>query len=370
MPIADRLTYVNTAQMSPLPRAAVDALAADAELASLVASGAEDARIATAARVRGQVAVLLGAPVDDVAFTRGTTDGLGLVAAGLDWQEGDVVVLPAHDHPSTELPWRARTDAGVSVVRTVDVGEGGVSTDAFADAIERADGRVRVLALSWVHADSGRRADVAALAALAHDQGAVLCLDAIQAAGVVPCDLLDWGVDAAALGAQKWLMGPHGLGVAAISGALRERLRVAAPGRTSVVDLGGDPLTYVDSARRFEGGAINHGAISALGASLEILLAAGIDDVWDWVQVLRERLLEGLDDLGLDVSGIPRGDEAGAIATVSVPGLPAEEAVARLAAEGVVASARGGGVRLSPHGWNTSDDVDVVLAEVAGLLDR
>lgn len=370
MPIADRLTYVNTAHMSPLPRAAVDALAADAELASLVASGAEDARIATAARVRGQVAVLLGAHVDDITFTRGTTDGLGLIAAGLDWREGDVVVLPAHDHPSAELPWRARTDAGVSVERTVDIGEGGLSVEAFSDALERVEGRVRVLALSWVQADSGRRADVAALADLAHDRGAVLCIDAIQAAGVVPCDLAGWGVDAAALGTQKWVMGPHGLGAAAISGELRDRLRVAAPGRTSVVDIGQDPLTYIDSARRFEGGSINHGAIGALGASLEILLSAGVDEVWAWVQDLRERLVEGLGDLGVDVSSVPRGEEAGAIATVSIPALAAEDAVARLAAEGVVASARGGGVRLAPHGWNTADDIDVVLAEVASLLDR
>jgi selenocysteine lyase/cysteine desulfurase len=330
----------------------------------------EDARIATAARVRGQVAVLLGAHVDDITFTRGTTDGLGLVAAGLDWNEGDVVVLPAHDHPSTELPWRARADVGVSVVRTVDIGEGGVSVDAVADALDRAEGRARVVALSWVQADTGRRADVAALAALAHDRGALLCLDAIQGAGVVPCDLGAWGVDAAALGTQKWLMGPHGLGVAAITAELRDRLRVAAPGRASVVDVAETPLTYVDSARRFEGGSINHGAIGALGASLELLLAAGIEDVWAWVKDLTERLVDGLDDLGIDVAAVPRGDEAAAIVTVPIPDASAEDAVARLAAEGVVASARGGGVRLAPHGWNTPDDVDVVLAEVATLLDR
>lgn len=369
MPIADRLTYVNTAFMSPLPRSSVDALAADAELASLVASGAEDARIATAARVRGQVAVLLGSHVDDVAFTRGTTDGLGLVAAGLDWQAGDVVVLPAHDHPNTELPWRARADVGVSVVRTVDHGEDGVSVDAFGEALDRAEGRVRVLALSWVQADTGRQADLAALADLAHDRGAILCVDAIQGAGVVPCDLTGWGVDAAALGTQKWLMGPHGLGVASISGELRARLRVAAPGRTSVVDTATDPLVYVDSARRFEGGSLDHGGIGALGASLEILLSAGVDDVWSWVRDLRERIVEGLDGLGIDVSAVPRGDDAGPIATVPIPDVSPEDAVARLAAEGVVASARGGGVRLAPHGWNTHDDVDVILAEVAALLD-
>lgn len=364
-PVSERLAYLNTALMSPLPVAAVAAMTWDAEAASHLASRAFGERWATVARVRGQAATLLGASPEDVAFTRSTSEGMALVAAGLDWRPGDRVVLAAGDHDATTGPWRARAAEGVELDLVDPVGPvGELPLDGFARALDAGGGRVRVVAVSWVQAHNGWRVDLAALADLAHEHGAWLCVDAIQGLGVVPGDLVADGVDAAVAGAQKWMCGPHGIGVAYLAPALRERLRVVAPPLLLPPDAGGpDPAT---SARALEVGALNHIGIAGLGAALELLAEAGSDTLWAWVDGLCRRLGDGLADLGATLLS-DRDGARSSLVTAAIPGVEPEEATARLAEADVVAAARGGGLRFSVHGWNDDDDIDAALAAVSDL---
>ncbi len=364
-PVAGQVAYLNTALMSPLPVAAVAAMTWDAEAASHLAAKAFGERWATLERVRGQAAVLLGAPAEDVAFAQNTTEGMALVAAGLEWRSGDRVVLAAGDHEATTGPWRARAADGVEIDLVDPVGPAGeLPLDGFARALEAGGGRVRAVAVSWVQAHNGWRTDLAALADLAHEHGAWLCVDAIQGLGVVPGDLAGWGVDAAAAGAQKWMCGPHGIGVAYLAPALREHLRPLAPRYPHPPDVGGpDPAT---SARAHEVGALNHTGIAGLGASLELLAGAGPDEVWAWVDGLCRRLADGLVDLGATVLSDRQGGRS-SLVTAAVPGLDPEEVRARLAEADVVAAARGDGVRFSVHAWNDDDDIDAALNAVGSL---
>lgn len=365
-PLAGEVAYLNTALMSPLPVAAAEAMAADAERAGRRGSGAYEARWAEAERVRGRAAALLGASVEDVAFVPSTTAGLGLVATGLDWRAGDRVIVASGDHPATTGPWRAQARHGVAIDEVEAAGPAGaLPLDGFARALEAGRGRVRVVAVSWVQAHSGWRTDLAALAALAHDHGALLCVDAIQGVGVVPCHLAAWGVDAAAAGAQKWMLGPHGIGLAYLAPGLRERLAVAVPGAPPPPDAGGpDPGT---SARAHEAGALNHAGLAGLGAALDLLAAPGPEAVWSWVDDLARRLAEGLAALGATVRSGRDGDERSALVSVALPGLTPLEARDRLAVAGVVAAPRGEGLRFSPHAWNDRADVATALAAVAAL---
>lgn len=366
--LADGVVYLNTAVMSPLPRRAVAAMVADVEAAAEQGSSGYDVRMGEVEVVRDAAATLMGVGIDDVAFVRNTTEGLGLVAAGLDWRTGDAVVVPAADHPNTVLPWRARCDAGVEVIAVDRLGPTGtLPLDAFAAALDAGRGRVRVVAVSWVQADTGWRSDLAALARLAHAHDALLCIDAIQGLGVVPCELEAWGVDAAAAGAQKWMLGPHGIGVAYMTAHLRDRLRVLAPGASSVAEATGSTLTYRTSARRFESGAHNHTGIAGLGAGLDLLADAGPDAVWAWVDHLATRLADGLGALGVEVVSARSNGERSGIVTAVLPGLDPLDAVARLERLGVVVAARGPGIRFSPHAWNTTAEVDAALAAVASI---
>lgn len=366
--MAARVTYLDTAYASPLLAAAAEAMAADARDAGLRGSGALADRALRLAPLRAAVASVLGpgATADDVALVANTTQGLGLVAAGLDWRPGDRVLVPAGDHPTTVLPWRAQEHRGVTVT-PVPVPAGTTVGAALAEALA-ATGGVRVVALSWVQAGDGERTDLAALATAAHDAGALLCVDAIQGAGVVPADLFGWGVDAVAAGAQKWLLGPHGIGALAVTPALRERLALVTASKGSLAGgVDGGPLVPIGTAARFEAGAPAHTAVAGWAAALGLLAEAGVADVWRWVDRLAGRLADGCADLGLAVLSPRAPDTRSALVTVAVPGLDAEAVVTRLAAAGVVVSARGGGVRLSPAGWNDDADVDAALAALAAL---
>lgn len=365
-PVAERVAYLNTALMTPLPVAAVAAMAWDAEAASRLASDAYGERWATVERVRGQAAALLGAEPDDVAFTRNTTDGMALVAAGLDWRPGDRIVLAAGDHENTTAAWLALSHHGVAIDVVDPVGPtGSLPPEVFARVLEAGEGRVRVVAISWVQAHNGWRTDLAGLSALAHEHGALLCVDAIQALGVVPGDLVADGADAVAAGAQKWLLGPHGIGITYLAPGLREQLRPLAPGVPLPPDAGGpDPAR---SARAHEPGALNHTGIAGLGAALDLREESDpADAVWAWVDRLCGRLADGLAGLGATLLS-DRGDGRSSLVTASVPGLDPEVVRARLAAADVVVAPRGGGVRFSVHGWNDDADVDAALAAVAAL---
>lgn len=347
----DDIAYLDTAYACPLPVAAAEAIAADARDAALRGSAALGLRAERLSALRSTWAGLVGSHADDIALTANTTHGLGVVAAGLDWAPGDVVLVAEGDHPTTVLPWRAQEHRGVTV-RAVPLG-------ALPEAVASVP-RVRVVAVSWVQAHDGARTDLARLAAAAHGAGAALCVDVIQGAGVVPCDLAGWGVDAAAAGAQKWLLGPHGIGLVHLAPALRDRLAPWTLSRASV------EAGQAGTAARFEAGAPNHAGVAGAQAGAEILATAGIDTVWAWVDHLTARLRAGIAAAGLTVVS-PPGEARSALVTVAVPGVAADDVVARLRAAGVVASARGEGIRFAPAGWTTVAEVDRAVDTLRSL---
>jgi selenocysteine lyase/cysteine desulfurase len=163
-------------------------------------------------------------------------------------------------------------------------------------------------------------------------------------------------------------LGPEGLGVLYVAAEHRERLRVIEPGWASVAqreqwdDL---RLDYDDSARRFEGGTLNITGALGLGASLDLLTGAaggrGVEAIWEHVDGLAARLTQGLTEVGATVLSDRSPSARSGIVTFAVDGRSPESVVETLAAAGVVASPRGGGTRLSPHGYTTDDEVDTVI---------
>ncbi|MCU1497533.1 MAG: class aminotransferase [Acidimicrobiales bacterium] len=365
-PVADRYQYLDHARVAAPPTVVAHALARDASAATMLGSTSLAARAARVEGVREACASLLGSSADDITFVRNTTEGLGLVANGLSWLPRDEVLVIEGDHPLTVGPWAALADQGVALrVVASDRPTGAVPLERIAAALDAAAGGVRVLALAWVHHATGWRHDLAAVAALAHAHGAVLVADVIQGAGVLPTSLADWGVDAAVAGGQKWLLGPEGIGVLHTDPALRRRLRVATPGWSSFVEGPGHRFrTDVDrdpTGRRFEGGTRATGAAVGLGASVDLLAGAGIEAVWAHVDAWCEALVAGLDDLGATVVSDRSLARRSAIVAARFDGVDADVLVDRLISHGVVASAKAGAVRFSPHGWNDHDDLAATL---------
>jgi selenocysteine lyase/cysteine desulfurase len=229
-PVTERYRYFDHAGVAPIPRAGADA--ARWWVDRVLTQGKVDYSEFEVRQdaTREAAATLMGVPVDDVAFIKNTTEGIGFVASGLGWSPGDRVVVPDVEFPSNIYPWLALRDFGVQVDVMRSVGEAGALPIAEFERILGAGPPPKLVAVSSVQYAQGWRTDVAALVRLTHDAGALLCADVIQSLGVLPTALAEWDVDFAIAGGHKWLLGPEGIGVFYVAERVRDRLRPLEPG--------------------------------------------------------------------------------------------------------------------------------------------
>ncbi|HEX5324242.1 MAG TPA: aminotransferase class V-fold PLP-dependent enzyme, partial [Capsulimonadaceae bacterium] len=234
-----------------------------------------------------------------------------------------------------------------------------------ADYAKLISQRTRVIAVSWVQFGTGFRSDLAALAEIAHANGALLLVDVIQGLGAFPIDLLALGVDIAATGSQKWLIGPLGVGGLYIHPNALNHLRLVNMGSGSVKDvrafspLGFDPKP---NAQRYEEGTPNLLGLIGLSASLSLIEEAGIEKIADRILAITAYAAEQLRRKGYEIVSPEIEGHRSGILIFKHPTVPSEELVALLDAAGVIAAPRGGGVRFAPHFYITEEHMDRAIA--------
>ena len=236
------------------------------------------------------------------------------MAEGLDWRSGDNVVTLADEFPSNAYPWLNLASRGVET-RRVPTENGRLDLDTLAAAI---DARTRIVSVSWVGYATGYRHDVERIVELAHDRGALMMLDAIQGVGAFPLDVRKTPVDFLAADGHKWMLGPEGAGIAYIRREHLERLRPIGVGWHSVVhasDYTRIELDLKPTAARYEGGSQNMAGMLGLGASLDLLLDLGMEDVAAAILDITDRACERLREVGRDdcfgsPAGAPRREAA------------------------------------------------------------
>lgn len=364
MPIARRWTYLDHAAVAPLSLAAEETLlryAADQTENGITNSTRWMEEIEQA---RADAAQLLGASTDEIAFVKNTTDGLGLVAEGFPWRDGDNVVSVAGEFPSNVYPWINLASRGVTL-RAVSSPAGPAQVDDIRSAI---DTRTQMVAISYVEYADGFRNDLDRLGELCREKGILLCVDAIQGLGMLPLDVSQTPVDFLAADGHKWLLAPEGAG---IFYCRREQLEVLHPvgvGWNSVVNAGDYAnldFTLKPSAQRWEGGSYNVGGIAALGASVAWLLEIGIDQIAARVLELTDHLCERAESIGARVKSSREADEKSAIVSLEFPGRD-HQALRRVCRQHqIVLSCRGGRLRVSPHFYNTIEELDRLVEVLA-----
>jgi selenocysteine lyase/cysteine desulfurase len=258
---------------------------------------------------------------------------------------------------------------GVALERVPCTADGLPDEPALLRALERPE--VRALTVSWVQFGTGYAADLAALGAACRERGKYFVVDAIQGLGARTLDVRACHVDLLACGAQKWLLAPWGTAFAYVR---RELVGGLAPGDVGwlAVRHGEDyarltdyDLTLHDDARRFEVATFAYHDFAGLAASLELLHELGPGNVAAHVAALADRVVAWAAGRG-DVQLVTPADPARRAGVLALRPRDAAAAGARLARAGVAHSVREGAVRLSPHGYNTADEVDVALAALAG----
>ncbi len=361
-PSARRWTYLAHAAVAPLPLRCQRGM--QAYLDELVAHGgahypAVPIRVVRRARALG--AELMGCPLEGVFFVSSTSQGIGVAAAGLPCGPGDNVVLVDREFPSNVRPWLHLRQRGVEL-RFVPQRDGRVLLDDLADAVDQ---RTAALSVSFVQFLSGFRLDLAPVAELCRRHDALFVLDAIQGLGVFPVDAAANGVDLLAADAHKWLLGPEGIGLGYASARAMERLEPVIQGWLSVrrpFEVFDHDQPLMPDARRFQPGSPNLAGIHGMAGSLELLAERGPQALAARLIQLTDQLAEGLRGTGWRILS-PRdhdGEKSG-ILLCTHPRVDFDRLPALLEAHGVIASVRGGALRLSPHGYTTPDELERVV---------
>jgi L-cysteine/cystine lyase len=264
--------YLNTGSVGPLPAETAAAMAEIAARERDVGRGHPDDFIEFTARMaeaRAGVAAVLGTDVAAVGLTHSTTDAMNAATLLPDWRSGGRAVTTAHEHAGALGPLYALRDRAGIDVQFVDAGDDGddARTLAAFDAAITAD--TRLVSISHVLWTTGAVMPVAAIAELAHARGALVVVDGAQAAGAIPFRFDELGTDLYAVSAQKWLLGPEGMGALVVDPALMDRLTPALGGWFAFehVDSTGDAAWWPD-ARRFESSGYHRPSVVGMARSI------------------------------------------------------------------------------------------------------
>ena len=313
-----------------------------------------DRRLEETRRRAGQ---LINADPLDVCFVGNTSQGIGFIAEGFPWKPGDNIVTAAEEYPANQYPWINLRDKGVEYRAVPSRG----NRVEIADLRDAMDAHTRVLAISSVEFASGFRNDLAALGELCRQRGVFFFVDAIQSLGVIPMDVRQLPIDALAADSHKWMLGPEGAGIAYIRREWVDRLHATGVGWNSVVhatDFSTIDFTMKPHAGRWEGGTHNVGGIAGMGESLKLLLDGGIANVQARVRELTDHLCDRVGSIGMEVfsSRVP-GEDSG-IVSLLTPGRDPRELLRRCKANGIAVNVRSGRLRVSPHAYNTVEEID------------
>ena len=359
-PIARRFSYLNHAALAPIAtpvRATMDVFLNRLSEEPFDHEYWERLK----SQVRGRVAELIGVGPESVAFIKNTSSGLGMVAAGLDWQAGDNVVAVDREFPANIYPWMDLRRKQVEL-RLYKPEAGRIEASKL---VALCDARTRVLAVSAVQFWNGFRVDIAAIHHALAKRDTLLVIDGMQAVGALRFDLSTEPVDFLCAGAQKWMLGPIGIGFCWLSARMLELLHPPLVGVESVVrsdEYFAYDLTFKPDARRYEEAAPNYPGILGLGAAVNLLLRAGTREIETEVLRLSDRLRNELPERGYELWLKPgRPSERSGIVSFRHPGIVPEEVLARLKDAGVIISLRQGYLRASPHFYNNDADIDRLL---------
>ncbi len=368
-PILSRSVYMISNSLGAMPRRTARNLADYAETwATRGVRAWEERWWEMPLEVGNTVARIIGAPAGTVSMHENVTTAHMVALSTCRPAPGRrTIVCTAMDFPSTIYLFRGQQAAGFDL-RVVD-GEDdlSVSTERLLDAI---DHTTAVVAISHVLFRTSFIVDAAAVVARAHEVGATVILDTYQSAGIIPVDVTALGVDFAVGGCLKWLCGGPG---SAFLYTRPDRLHEAEPSftgwlshRTPFVFDTGD-IERRDDAMHMMNGTPSIPAYYAAIAGLDIIEEVGVANIRAKSRRMTARLLQLVDEYGFS-SAAPRNPErlAGTVA-VSVPEAPQVSRTLK-ARDFVVDYRPPVGIRISPHFYNTIDEIDRIMAEVREIV--
>ena len=343
--------WMNHAAVSPLSHRVSEAVSQYLQRCAVEEIDTYISSLPIAAKTKANLGKLIDAPADRIAFVGNTSDGLNVLASGLEWHAGDRIILNDSEFPSNIVPFINLKRYGVEI-DFVETRQGEITAERIEKLITP---RTRLVSLSFVQFLSGFRADLDTIGGVCKRHGIVFCVDAIQGLGVSPLSVRSAGIDFLSCGGPKWLMGLMGIGFIYVSEALQQQIHQAYAGWTSNRNFFGNFFAYRidfdETARRYENGTQNFAGIVALSESTSTLLNVGVENIQTHLHRMTDILIAGIDDAGFDVVTPRDGSKRAGIVSFKCPN--SAKLFDSLAKENIIVSLREGMIRVSPHFYNS-----------------
>ncbi len=359
-PVTRNVVYLNSGWTGPSPEPVINE---EIEALRWVNDGGmsfsrQDEVVDHLSRARAGIARILGADVEEIAFTHGTTEGINIVLNGMRWQRGDVVLTTDIEHSGGLIPTYNLADRyGVEL----DIARLTSSTSHVDTLTEHLTKKPKLLVLSHVSYATGERLPVREIADVAHENGTKVLLDAAQSAGVFPVDVRGMDCDFYALPFHKWLVGPDETGALFVRKELVDELYSGSIGYESVdsYDLDGR-FTLRKGAKHFEVDFFNVGMIRGARRTLELALELGIDEIENRIRELTDYLKAHLERSGVEVLTPRNWEDSAGLVSFVLHGVDPRVASRELERRGFVLRSikEPYCVRASVHYFNTEEELD------------
>ncbi|MCY3413819.1 MAG: aminotransferase class V-fold PLP-dependent enzyme [Candidatus Heimdallarchaeota archaeon] len=359
--ITDNFTYLNNASIGLLPRKTLEILEEKNRKQSWLGEAGldRDEILQNWDYLQKNIAQIIGGKAEGVTFTTNTASGLHLSADGIQesLKSNQSIVIPDIEFSTNSYIWQKLVKRKKMKLETIAYSQGEYRLEDWEEIINSS---TAIVALSSIQYSNGLQSDIKGICNLAHDHGAKVVVDGIQHIGNTPFKAEEWGVDFIAAGGYKWQLAPIGTGFFYINPNLIEDFETILIGWQARED-GMRYMTHNDFVP-------NHGArryqqsldpkLSAYTSSLDTLLEIGIEKINKHITYLLDYLIQGLPD---HVVLMSNREEQYRGAAIKLGVENAEQRVEELKRQNIIVSYRDNAIRISPHLYNTKEDMDRLL---------
>jgi len=362
------ICYLNHAAVSPWPKVTADAVTAFANENLTQGATHYPKWMKVEQSLRLLLKRLINADsVDEIALAKNTSEALSIIAYGIEWQDGDEVIISNQEFPSNRIVWESLAQFGVKLKIADFSGTNNITS------IQRCiTSKTRLISISSVQYSSGMKIDLVVLGKLCRERQILFCIDAIQSLGALPFDQRRIQADFIVADGHKWMMAAEGLALLYVKSSLQADLKLQQFGWHMVEKKGlYDELNWepANNATRFECGSPNMLGIHALQASLEFLLKIGIDTIAVELNKRINHTIKLLSEInGVEFISPIENDERAGIICFKILRKDLAKLQSNLMKKGVICAYRGGGIRFSPHFYTPYKVLDKSVEILKSLL--
>ncbi|OGU54567.1 MAG: hypothetical protein A2V66_02735 [Ignavibacteria bacterium RBG_13_36_8] len=357
--------YFNHAAIGPLSDLVIRRLNKYIELRSTGEIENYPTQLEASKSAKEKLSRMFNTKPDRFSWIDSVSNGMNVLAQGIDWETGDRIILNDIEFPANVYPFLNLKKEGVEI----DFAKSRNGKVDVEDIEKLITPKTKLVSISLVQFLSGYRTDVVAISELCKKHNVIFSVDAIQGAGAVQVDIQKSQIDFLCVGSHKWLMGLQGSSFFYISEELQERLTQKFVGWLSVVggwDFTNYNLVLKSSAERFQNGSLNVIGIVALDESLNLFESIGMESIERRVLDNTEYFISELKGIGADVlmSSVPRKNLSGIVSVRH----DSQKVFDELLKKNIYFSLRMGILRFSPHFYNTKEEIDSVVEEIKKVI--